>query len=217
MNYKGDERYKPIPFVADDLFYKQKCTKNNCEAHEKTAMLLKEFDNVIYQHRVLLFDAGLNGLLEASPYSKDDIEILISNSFGLFSLGIRFAVIKRLIFTEKFVLDSSNECINKTLRLLYEENDADSIRKNYTFLFRQMVSSIRYGNKKHPYFDKVKYGCFKDILMILKEKDPMVRLKKLYSKKKLTLETLEIVSPEAVKFIEKMYDKKKKDGMMINV
>lgn len=41
MNYKGDERYKPISFVVDDLLFKQKCTKNNCEAHEKTVMLLK--------------------------------------------------------------------------------------------------------------------------------------------------------------------------------
>lgn len=206
MNYKGDERYKPISFVVDDLLFKQKCTKNNCEAHEKTVMLLKEFDNVIYLHRVLLFDAGLNALLEAAPYSEDDIEILISNSFSLYRLGIRFAVIKRLIFTENFILNSSNECINKALKLLYEENDENSIIKSYTFLFRQMESASISSNKRNPYFDKVKYGCFKDILIILKEKDPMVRLKKLHSKKKLTFESLEIVSPEAVKFIEKMYD-----------
>lgn len=206
MNYKGDERYKPISFVVDDLLFKQKCTKNNCEAHEKTAMLLKEFDNVIYLHRVLLFDAGLNALLEAAPYSEDDIEILISNSFSLYRLGIRFAVIKRLIFTENFILNSSNECINKALKLLYEENDENSIIKSYTFLFRQMESASISCNKRNPYFDKVKYGCFKDILMILKEKDPVVRLKKLHSKKKLTFESLEIVSPETVKFIEKMYD-----------
>lgn len=208
MNYKGDERYKPISFVVDDLLFKQKCTKNNCEAHEKTVMLLKEFDNVIYPHRVLLFDAGINALLEAAPYSEDDIEILISNSFSLYRFGIRFAVIKRLIFTENFILNYSNECINKALKLLYEENDENSIIKSYTFLFRQMESASISGNKRNPYFDKVKYGCFKDILMILKEKDTMVRLKKLHSKKKLTFESLEILSPEAVKFIEKMYDEK---------
>lgn len=104
MNYKGDERYKPISFVVDDLLFKQKCTKNNCEAHEKTVMLLKEFDNAIYPHRMVLFDVGLNRLLESSPHPKDDIEDLMSNGFSLYSLGLRFVVIKRLIFTEKFML-----------------------------------------------------------------------------------------------------------------
>lgn len=206
MNYKGDERYKPISFVVDDLLFKQKCTKNNCEAHDKTVMLLGEFDREIYLYRVMLFDAGLNRLLEASPYSEDDIDTLISNNFGLYSLGLRLMLIKRLIFTENFVLDSNNECINKALRLLYEENDVNSIKASYRFLFRQMLSAISSGNKKYPYFDKVKFGCFKDILNILKEKDPIVRLKKLYSKKKLTLETLEIVHLGIIQIIEKMYD-----------
>lgn len=205
MNYKGDERYKPISFVVDDLLFKQKCTKNNCEAHDKTVMLLGEFDNEIYQYRVMLFNASLNRLLETSPYSEDDIETLISNNFGLYSLGLRLMIIKRLIFTENFVLDSSNECINKALRLLYEENDVNSIRASYRFLFRRMLSACDPG-KKYPYFDKVKFGCFKDILKILKEADPIVRLKKLHNKKMVIFETLEIVYPEIIKFIEKMYD-----------
>lgn len=205
MNYKGDERYKPISFVVDDLLFKQKCTKNNCEAHDKTVMLLGEFDNEIYQYRVMLFNASLNRLLETSPYSEDDIETLISNNFGLYSLGLRLMIIKRLIFTENFVLDSSNECINKALRLLYEENDVNSIRASYRFLFRRMLSACDPG-KKYPYFDKVKFGCFNDILKILKEADPIVRLKKLYNKKRVIFETLEIVYPEIIKFVEKMYD-----------
>lgn len=205
MNYKGDERYKPISFVVDDLLFKQKCTKNNCEAHEKTVMLLKEFDNAIYPHRMVLFDVSLNRLLESSPHPKDDIEDLMSNGFSLYSLGLRLMVIKRLIFTEKFVLESHNECINKALNLLYKDGDYHSIQKSYTFLYRQMIASLDSGERL-PYFDKVKYGCFKDILKILEEKDPIVRLKKLYNKKRIIFETLEIIYPEIIKFVEKMYD-----------
>lgn len=205
MNYKGDERYKPISFVVDDLLFKQKCTKNNCEAHEKTVMLLKEFDNVIYPYRTVLFYVGLNRLLESSPHPKDDIEDLMSNGFSLYRLGLRLIVIKRLIFTEKFVLESHNECINKALNLLYEDGDYGSIQKNYAFLYRQMIASL-YSGERLPYFDKAKYCLFKDILRILEEKDPIVRLKKLYNKKRVVFETLEIVYPEIIKFIEKMYD-----------
>lgn len=205
MNYKGDERYKPISFVVDDLLFKRKCTKNNCEAHEKTVMLLKEFDNVIFPYRIAMFDIDLNRLLESCPYSGDTIENLLSNSFSLYSLGLRLVVIKRLIFTEKFMIESSNECINKALNLLYEENDRRSIQKSYQFLYRRMIASCDSG-KVLPYFDKVKYGCFKDILKILEEKDPIVRLKKLYNKKRVIFETLEIVYPEIIKFVEKMYD-----------
>lgn len=205
MNYKGDERYKPISFVVDDLLFKRKCTKNNCEAHEKTVMLLKEFDNVIFPYRIAMFDVDLNRLLESCPYSGDTIENLLSNSFSLYSLGLRLVVIKRLIFTEKFMIESSNECINKALNLLYEENDRRSIQKSYQFLYRRMIASCDSG-KVLPYFDKVKYGCFKDILKILEEKDPIVRLKKLYNKKRVIFETLEIVYPEIIKFVEKMYD-----------
>lgn len=205
MNYKGDERYKPISFVVDDLLFKQKCTKNNCEAHEKTVMLLKEFDNVIFPYRIAMFDVDLNRLLESCPYSGDAIENLLSNSFSLYSLGLRLVVIKRLIFTEKFMLESSNECINKALNLLYEENDRRSIQKSYQFLYRRMIASCDSG-KVVPYFDKVKYGCFKDILSILNEKDPIVRLKKLHNKKRVVFETLEIVYPGIIKFVEKMYD-----------
>lgn len=207
MNYKGDERYKPISFVVDDLLFKQKCTKNNCEAHEKTVMLLKEFDNVIFPYRIAMFDVDLNRLLESCPYSGDAIENLLSNSFSLYSLGLRFIVIKRLIFTEKFVLEYHNECINKALNLLYEDCDYRSIQKSYAFLYRQMIASLDSGEML-PYFDKVKYARFKDILKILEEKDPIVRLKKLYNKKRVIFETLEIVYPYPgiIKFIEKMYD-----------
>lgn len=205
MNYKGDERYKPISFVVDDLLFKQKCTKNNCEAHEKTVMLLKEFDNVIFPYRIAMFDIDLNRLLESCQYSGDAIENLLSNSFSLYSLGLRLMVIKRLIFTEKFVLEYHNECINKALNLLYGDGDYRSIQKSYAFLYRQMIASLDSGERL-PYFDKVKYARFNDILKILEEKDPIVRLKKLYNKKRVVFETLEIIYPEIIKFVEKMYD-----------
>ena len=68
-----------------------------------------------------------------------------------------------------------------------------------------MIASLDSGERL-PYFDKVKYARFKDILKILEEKDPIVRLKKLYNKKRVVFETLEIVYPEIIKFVEKMYD-----------
>lgn len=204
MNYKGDERYKPISFVVDDLLFKQKCTKNNCEAHEKTAMLLKEFDNTIQLYRMMLFDASLNRSIELSAHNEDIIMRIISDNFNPYRLVLRLSVVNKLILTEKFILDSSNECINKALKLLYEENDSKSIEESYRFLFRRMLTS--HGScKKKSYFDNVKYNCFKDIIIVLKEKDPIIRLKKLYSKKNLTFETLEIVCPEAIKVIEKIY------------
>lgn len=209
MNRIGDERYKLVDFGSETLKEAElgKCTKNNCEAHDKTLMVLKEFEDIdieaFYPYRSYMFDTCMYQTLENVYFSKRDLTHgIMSNSMTHDCVLFYIGFLQNVIFHEHLILNSINDVINIPLQMVYEKNDFDTARQSVLYMYSNLIDFDNLSDGRFEYYNKLKEaGFIKDVLKIIHEPDPIIRLKRLYSKKRTIIETAKIMYPIMEKFI----------------